>query len=336
MATVTNGIKTGIIGCGFGTALAVMFEHYGHTVTAWTKYPEEAAEINRNGEHKRLLPGVKLPESIRFTADAQLLNDADFVFVAVPSAFVRDAVTQVKPFIKPSAVIINVGKGFEEISGKRQSQVIHEVLTEHHVNVMSGPCHAEEVGRLMPTSVVIAGESAGLIQDTYMNERFRIYVSDDALGCELGAALKNPIALCCGIVEGMGYGDNTLAALMTRGLAEIMRLACAMGAKAHTLSGLSGVGDLIVTCTSRHSRNHRAGLLIGQGIPVEEAIGSVGTVEGYTCAKTIYDLACKLSVPAPIIEQLVQVCYHGREPKEALSTLMRRPKKCEHEVLWSD
>ena len=203
--------------------------------------------------------------------------------------------------------------------------------------VVTGPCHAEEVGRLRPTTVVAASKDPKhnlYIQDVLQNERFRIYSSDDMTGCEIAAALKNPIALCCGIVEGMGYGDNTLAALMTRGLTEITRLGVAMGAKWQTFTGLAGVGDLIVTCTSTHSRNHRAGLLIGQGMPALEAVKKVGTVEGYGCTEIAYHAAMQLGVSIPIIEQLYQVCYENRNPKESVSRLMMRPSKHEKETFW--
>ncbi len=328
--------KITILGCGFGTALGIMFDKYGHTVTAWSKYQEEIDAIRKDGEHKRLLPGVIVPPTIALTTDLACVSSADILIFAIPSKFVRDVAISVKPFVKPDTVVVNVGKGFEEASHKRLSEVIKEELPDNPVVVLTGPSHAEEIARNFPTTVVCASDdkkSLEYIQDTLQNSRFRIYANSDLIGCELGGALKNPIALCCGIVEGMMLGDNTLAALMTRGLAEITRLGVALGAKRETFNGLSGTGDLIVTCTSTHSRNHRAGLLIGQGIPAAEAVARVGTVEGYQCAKIAYKIATELGVSVPIIEQLCKVCYEGMNPFASVTTLMDRPSRAEEEVL---
>ena len=237
--------------------------------------------------------------------------------------------------VKKDTIVVNVGKGFEENTDKRLSQVLKEELPDNRIAVLTGPSHAEEIGRNVPTTIVVSSEdedSMMYLQETLQNDRFRIYRNSDLVGCELGGALKNPIALCCGIVEGMGLGDNTIAALMTRGLAEITRLGVAMGGKRETFDGLSGVGDLIVTCTSSHSRNHRAGLLIGQGIPAAQAVKQVGTVEGYQCAKIAYAIAREHNVQVPIIEQLCEVCYNGQSPLEAVSKLMGRPSKAEEEI----
>ncbi len=330
--------KITVLGCGFGTALAVMLDANGHDVTAWSKYQEEIDTILKDREQKKLLPGVKIPETVRFTADPSCVEDSDIIIVAIPSKFVRDGVSKIAPFVSKKSVILNVGKGLEENSYKRLSQVISEELPNNPVVVMAGPCHAEEVGRGVPTTVVVASEwedKAGYVQETLMNPKFRIYVNDDVIGCEIAPALKNPIALSCGIVEGMGLGDNTLAALMTRGLTEITRLGVAMGAKWETFTGLAGVGDLIVTCTSMHSRNHRAGLMIGQGTDVKTAIETVGTVEGYGCCKIVHALAAERNVQIPIIEQLYQVCFEGLKPKESVLNLMNRPKKNEKEPFWN-
>lgn len=327
-----------ILGCGFGTALAVLFSKNGHTVTAWTKFQEEIDDIIRDGEHKRLLPGVKIPQDISFTTDPSCVSGADIVIFAIPSRFVREAAGRVSSFITENTVIMNVGKGLEEGTDKRLSQVISEEIPGNPVVVMAGPCHAEEAGREVPTTVVVSSDKlscAEYIQETLQNSTFRIYVNDDVIGCEIAPALKNPIALSCGIVEGMGLGDNTLAALMTRGLTEITRLGVAMGARWETFTGLAGVGDLIVTCTSMHSRNHRAGLLIGKGMAVEEAIAQVGTVEGYGCAKIVYELAKKQNVAMPIIDCLYHVCYEGSNPSDALKSLMNRPSKHEKEPFWN-
>ena len=327
-----------ILGCGFGTALAVLFNKNGHKVTAWTKFQEEADAIIRDGEHKRLLPGVKIPAEIGFTTDPACVSGADIVIFAIPSKFVREAAKRVSPFMTANTVILNVGKGLEENTDKRLSQVISEEIPDNPVVAMAGPCHAEEVGRGVPTTVVVACEKPGCaeyIQETLQSGTFRIYVNDDVIGCEIAPALKNPIALSCGVLEGMCTGDNTLAALMTRGLTEITRLGVALGAKWETFTGLAGVGDLIVTCTSMHSRNHRAGLLIGKGVPVEEAVAQVGTVEGYGCTKIAYELAKKKNVPMPIIEQLYRVCYEGLNPGDGLKALMNRPSKPEKEPFWN-
>lgn len=328
-----------ILGCGFGTALAVMLDKCGHNVTAWTKYQNEIDDILRNGEHKRLLPGVPVPPSISFTTDPSCVKGADLIITAIPSRFLGDALEQVKPFVEKKSAILNVGKGFVEESKKRLSELICEVFPENDVAVMAGPCHAEEVGRLIPTTVVVASKNtacAEKIQDYMQSKAFRVYVNEDVAGCELGGALKNPIALCCGILKGMHLGDNTAAALMTRGLAEITRLAVALGAKWETFAGLAGVGDLIVTCTSMHSRNYRAGLLIGEGMSAAEAVAQVGTVEGYGCAKIAYELAKEHNVSVPIIEQLNLVCYGDAKLNECVSALMTRPKTHEKEVFWEE
>ena len=329
--------KIAVLGCGFGTALSVMLNKNGHTVTAWTKFQNEIDAINRDREHKKLLPGVKIPNEIIFTTNPECVSGVDILIVAIPSKFVRDAVKTVAPFVTPGTVILNVGKGFEENTNKRLSMVIAEEIPNNPVAVMAGPCHAEEVGIDVPTTVVIASDypdCAEYLQETMMNANFRIYRNDDVIGCEVAPALKNPIALACGIVEGMGLGDNTLAALMTRGLTEITRLGVALGAKWETFTGLAGVGDLIVTCTSMHSRNHRAGLLIGQGVEVEEAIKQVGTVEGYGSAKIAHIIAQEKGVATPIIEQLYSVCYEGKSPSTGLQSLMSRSGKHEKEPFW--
>ncbi|MCL2634715.1 MAG: NAD(P)-dependent glycerol-3-phosphate dehydrogenase [Oscillospiraceae bacterium] len=328
-----------ILGCGFGTALSVLWHNAGHNVTAYTKFPEEVEAIKRDGEHKKLLPGVQVPAGINFTTDITCVRGADIVVFAIPSKFVYEVTCEAAEHIQKDTVIVNVGKGFEESTGKRLSEVIQANLPDNSVVVLTGPCHAEEVGRGVPTTVVSASlnrASAEYIQNTLQTKRFRIYANDDIIGSELGGALKNPIALCCGIALGMGLGDNTVAALMTRGLTEIKRLGTELGAKWQTFTGLAGVGDLIVTCTSKLSRNHRAGLLIGQGIPAQEAIAQVGTVEGYDCVRIALRLAKEKNVDLPIFEQLYKVCYEGLEPKEALTSLMERPQREEREYYWDN
>ena len=326
-----------ILGCGFGTALSVMLDSNGHKVTCWSKYQDEIDAILKDREHKKLLPGVKLSDSIAFTTDPKCVTGADLIIIAIPSRFVREAVVTVAPYVSPESVLLNVGKGFEKDTYKRLSQVISEELPNNPVAVMAGPCHAEEVARGVPTSVVVASDfpgKAAYVQEIMMSPTFRVYLSDDVIGCEVAPALKNAIALCCGIAEGMGLGDNTLAALMTRGLTEITRLGVAMGAKWETFTGLAGVGDLIVTCTSMHSRNHRAGLLIGKGEEIEKALEQVGTVEGYGCCKITNMLAEKMNVQMPIIQQLYKVCFVGITPLDAVKNLMTRPRKEEKEPFW--
>ena len=332
-------MKITILGCGFGTALSVLWDKGGHEITAWTKYPEEIAEIQRFGEHRRLLPGVPVSNRILFTTDISCVKGAEIVVFAIPSKFVREVAQKVKDVISPETVVLNVGKGFEDGSHKRLSQVLREELPHNRIAVMAGPCHAEEVGRGIPTTVVFASDDPGcaeFVQENLQTATFRTYVNDDTAGCEIAAALKNPIALCCGIIEGMKLGDNTTASLMTRGLAEITRLGSALGAKWETFTGLAGVGDLIVTCTSVHSRNHRAGILIGEGMTAEDAVKTVGTVEGYICGKIAYELAKQHNVYVPIIEQLNRICFEGVQPAESLRALMDRPQRHEKEPFWNE
>ncbi len=331
-------MKITILGCGFGTALAVLWNKAGHEVTAWTKYQEEITEIQRFGEHKKLLPGIAVSNRIGFTTDISCVKGADILVFAIPSRFVREVAAKASPYMDKNTLILNVGKGFEEGSLKRLSQVIREEIPNNPIAVMAGPCHAEEVGRSVPTTVVIASESTACaehIQEKLQTDTLRIYLNDDVAGCEIAAALKNPIALCCGIIEGMKLGDNTIASLMTRGLAEITRLGVAMGARWETFTGLAGVGDLIVTCTSAHSRNHRAGILIGEGMKAEEAVKNVGTVEGYGCCGIAYEAARKLNVRTPIIDQLYRVCYENISPADSLRALMHRPQTHEKEQYWN-
>ncbi|MCL2036435.1 MAG: NAD(P)-dependent glycerol-3-phosphate dehydrogenase [Oscillospiraceae bacterium] len=331
-----------VLGCGFGTALSVLWDKAGHKVTAYSKFAREIEDIKRHREQAKLLPGVRIPESIDFTTDITRAAEADIIVFAVPSKFIGSVAEEVAPYIAKNAVAVSVSKGFAECAcGDTIICRLSEIIGIHVVNpivVLTGPCHAEEVGRGIPTTVVAAGldgNAARYIQETLQTPTFRVYMNDDIVGCELGGALKNPIALCCGITKGMGLGDNSSAAIMTRGLAEIKRLGTALGAKWQTFTGLAGVGDLIVTCTSRHSRNFRAGLLIGEGVSAAEAVEQVGTVEGYECVKTVLKLAREKDVEVPIFAQLYKVCYEGLPPKEALRVLMERPQRHESEEFWS-
>lgn len=331
--------KITILGCGYGTALGVLYTKYGHDVTTWTKFENEAEQLRAEREHKRLLPGVKLPEALKVTTDPKCVSDADIVVVCIPSAFYREAICAVKPYVDKNTVMVNASKGLEEATGKRLSELICEEFPDNKVGVITGPCHAEEIARFVPTTEVCASYSestAEYIQRTLSNECYRIYINDDVAGCELGGVLKNPIALGCGIARGMGLGDNTVAALMTRGMTEITRLAVGLGANWKTFSGMAGIGDLIVTCTSQHSRNFRAGFLIGQGVPAPEAVAQIGTVEGYLNSKTAFRLAKEHNIDTPIIEQIVNVCYNGSDPRKSINALMTRESKHEREVFWTD
>jgi len=326
-----------VLGAGFGTALAVMADREGHTVRLWSPFEEELCEIRRHGQHRRLLPGVPVPPSIELTPDIGCAAGADAVLMAVPSFAVSKTAEMLQGVIADGALIVNVSKGPEDTTSKRLTEVVKEQLPFARVVALTGPSHAEEVARAVPTSIVCASadvSAAEQVQELLMNGSFRIYVTDDVIGAELGGALKNVIALAAGICDGLSMGDNTKAALMTRGLAEIARLGTALGARAETFAGLSGMGDLIVTCGSMHSRNRRAGILIGKGKAPKDAIAEVGTVEGYFAAATAFRLAQKMGVDMPITEQCYRICYEDASPRDALKALMCRPMRHETEALW--
>lgn len=323
---------------GFGTSLAVMGEGCGHQVSLWSAFPEELEAIRRDGENKKLLPGVPVPEEISLTDTLEGAAQAELCIMAVPSFAVRQSARRLAEFLPPQVPVVNVAKGMESGTFKRLTEVLQEELPQNPAVALSGPSHAEEVARGCPTTVVAASRSrsaAERAQDLLMNPTLRIYVSDDVAGVELGGALKNVIALCAGIADGLSLGDNAKAALMTRGITEIARLGLSLGAKNETFAGLSGVGDLIVTCTSAHSRNRRAGILIGQGVPAAEAVERIGmTVEGYHCAKTAYEMSRRAGVEMPIVAEAYQVLYEGKAPRQAIRDLMGRPRRHESEVIW--
>ena len=322
---------------GFGLALAVMLDNNGHSVNVWSAFESEIEDIKRDGENKKKLPGVKIKDSITLTSDISTVSDSDVVIFGVPTGFVRSVAKQAAPFITENTVILNTSKGLEDKTFKRMSEVLHEELPNSPIVILTGPSHAEEVGIGMPTTVVVASDNSkysDYIQSIMSNIALRIYINDDVVGSELGGSLKNIIALCAGICDGMGFGDNTKAALMTRGITEIARLGVKMGGKRDTFAGLSGIGDLIVTCTSMHSRNRRAGILIGQGVSPDEAVKQIGTVEGYTCTKVAYELSRSDGVVMPITEQCYNVLFNGLDPKTALRNLMGRPKGHETEQIW--
>lgn len=322
---------------GFGLSLAISASKKGrHNITVWSKFQQEIDDIKANGEHIQKLPGVKIPTEINLTSDISCIKGCDILIFGIPSSFARSVAQLAKPYVDDNMVIVNTGKGIEEGSLKLLSEVITEELNTKKLVVLSGPSHAEEVARGIPTTMVASSynrESAKYIQEQLGSSVLRIYLNNDVKGCELGGALKNIIALCCGICDGMGGGDNTKAALMTRGIHEIARLGIAAGAKHMTFTGLTGIGDLIVTCTSVHSRNARAGKLIGQGMKPEDAVKQVGTVEGYCCCSAAYELAKKLGVEMPITEQLNNVLFHDGDAQKAIIALMSRPMIYEHEEL---
>jgi glycerol-3-phosphate dehydrogenase (NAD(P)+) len=328
--------KIGIIGAGsWGIALSTVAAKNGHEVIVWSILPEEIDMLREKREHVDKLPGVKLPENVSFTTDLEeTVKTSDILVLAVPSVFTRSTAKNMAPFIKDGQIIVCVAKGIEESTLMTLTDVVEDEIKNADVAVMCGPSHAEEVGIGLPTTVVAGAKTratAEKIQDIFMNEVFRVYTSPDVLGMELGGALKNVIALAAGMVDGLGYGDNTKAALITRGIAEIGRLAIRMGAKAETLSGLTGIGDLIVTCESRHSRNRKAGMLMGQGYTMEQATAEVKmVVEGIYSAKAALALAKKYDVDLPIIEEVNKVLFENKPAKEAVVDLMLRDKRVEH------
>lgn len=327
--------KIGVIGAGsWGTALALLLNTNGHEVTLWSALEEEIQMLKKEHEHKDKLPGISLPESIQFTTDLkEAMEGKDLLVLAVPSPFTRSTSQRMKEFIAKGQIVVNVAKGIEENSMKTLTEIIEEEMPEAVVTVLSGPSHAEEVGRGLPTTCVVGAKeeaTACYIQEIFMNNVFRVYTSDDVLGIELGGALKNVIALAAGVADGLGYGDNIKAALITRGISEISRLGVAMGGKKETFGGLTGIGDLIVTCASMHSRNRRAGILIGKGYTVEEAMKEVKmVVEGVYSAKAALQLSKKYQVELPIIEQVCAVLFEGASPKDAVDSLMGRERKSE-------
>ncbi len=322
-------MKIAILGSGgWGLALACTCARLGHDVTVWSKFKDEIDTILRTGELRAKLPGVIIPETVKLTTDISCAGDKDIVLIGIPVKFVREVCNQAKPYVGRNSIMLSTSKGLEDGSLKRMSEILKEIFPDNTVAVLTGPSHAEELGRGIPTAVVAASEdteAAKLIQKTFSDNVLRLYVNSDVIGCEIGGAIKNVIALCCGVIEGLGLGDNTRAALMTRGLSEITRLGIAMGGRADTFSGLAGVGDLIVTCTSMHSRNFRAGILIGQGVPPQEAVLRVGTVEGYACAAAALKLAKKYDVNMPITEEINRILFDGKSPKSAIGDLMGRP-----------
>ena len=329
--------KVSVLGAGsWGTALAVMLHGNHHQVTLWSALSDEVAQLRRDREQKGKLPGVHIPEDINITdCLEEAVKDREMLVLAVPSVFVRGTARQLSGLVPEGQLVVCVAKGVEEDTLMTMTDIIEQELPMVDAAVLSGPSHAEEAGKGIPTTCVAGAhtrQTAEHIQNLFMSETFRVYTSPDMLGIELGAALKNVVALAAGIADGLGYGDNTKAALITRGMAEISRLA--MGGKIETFYGLSGIGDLIVTCASVHSRNRRAGYLIGQGCTMQEAMDQVKmVVEGVYSAKAARELAEKYQVEMPIIEQVNRVLFENKAPGEAVRELMLRDKKIETSVL---
>lgn len=335
--------KICVLGAGsWGTALSILLAGNGHQVTVWSIDREEVLMLNEYREQREKLPGVIVPSSIEFTTNMQVaLQEAEMVVCAVPSPFVRSTMKGASEYITEGTIVVDVAKGIEEHTDKTMTTVIEEECPQSEVAILSGPSHAEEVGRRIPTTVVAGAakkEVAETVQDVFMNEVFRVYTSPDVIGIELGGSLKNVIALAAGIVDGLGFGDNTKAALMTRGITEMSRLVIAMGGHMETLAGLSGIGDLIVTCTSKHSRNRNAGFLMGQGKSYQEAMDEVKmVVEGVYSAKSALSLSRKYGVSLPIVEAVNRVLFEGADAREVSEQLLIRDRTSESERLqWSE
>lgn len=328
--------NVGIMGAGsWGTALAVLLHSNGHHVTVWSISEDEVKMLTEEREHKSKLPGVKIPEDMVFTSKMEeAVTDKDFVVLAVPSTFTRSTARNMKPYVAEGQILVDVAKGIEESTLMTLSQQIEEEIPQADVAVLSGPSHAEEVGRGLPTAVVIGAktkETAEYLQKMFMNRVFRVYTSPDRLGMELGGSLKNVIALAAGIADGMGYGDNTKAALITRGINEIAQLGVKMGGALESFTGLTGIGDLIVTCASKHSRNRKAGYLMGQGKTMQEAMDEVQmVVEGVYSTKAAVKLGEKYGISLPIVNKVNEVLFEGKDPREAVDELMLRDSKAEH------
>ena len=330
-------MKAAVIGSGgWGTALAIALHKNGHQVVLWSHNSEKAEQVNCTRENP-MLPGIRLPEGILVTGDDRCAEDCSLVVIACPSVHIRAVCRRIAPYLQEDALLVSVTKGIEPDSFLRMSQIVEEE-THRSVVALTGPSHAEEVARQKPTGCLAACEDKALaekVQDAFMSETFRIYTSPDVVGAELGGALKNVIALCAGVIDGLGYGDNTLAMLMTRGLTEIARLGIALGAQRDTFAGLAGIGDLIVTCTSGHSRNRRAGVMLGQGMTPQQALQAAGgAVEGYYAAASVYALAKHKGVEMPIVEAAYQVLYQGVSAEQAVNQLLHRQRRPELDSVW--
>lgn len=328
-------LNVAMIGAGsWGTALAVVLADNGHQVDMWSKECDHVAEILADGENKRFLPEVMLAENIKVSCDLpKTCQNKDIVVMAIPSHAMRAVAEDIKNLVGENTILVSVAKGFEEATRFRMSQVLQDVFPTNPVVVLSGPSHAEEVGKRMYTGIVSSSENEAAmicVQEAFSTEYMRVYANKDVIGVELGAALKNIIALASGICYGIGGGDNTEAAMLTRGLTEIVRLGTKMGADVNTFYGLAGMGDLVVTCGSKHSRNRRAGTMLGEGKSLDDVLAGMGmVVEGVNATKIAYKLAEENDVEMPITQSIYNILYNGADIKEVILGLMNRDKKTE-------
>lgn len=331
--------RISILGAGsWGTALAILLSKKGHEIYLWHRDKKFIEQLKKDRESKKYLPGILLPDNIILTNDLKdTVIKSNVIVLAVASHGIRETCKKISTYVKPSHILVNVAKGIENETLLRMSQVIHQEIPNNEVVVLSGPSHAEEVAKSIPTTVVVAGESrkpTEYIQDIFISPSFRVYTNPDIIGVEIGGALKNVIALGAGISDGLGYGDNSKAALMTRGIVEIGRLGQAMGANMNTFAGLSGIGDLIVTCTSIHSRNRRAGIQLGKGKKLEEVLLDIGmVVEGIRTAYAAYNLGKEYHVEMPITFEIYNVLNHNKSVRESVENLMLRNKTKEMEEI---
>lgn len=327
--------KACVLGAGsWGTALAMVLSENSENVSLWTKCKNQVKEINEERTNSKYLKGIKVPENIYCTVDIEdAVNDSEIIVLAVPSQAIRSVSKELKECLKENQIVVNVAKGLEKETGLRMSQVVIEEIKDIRYVVLSGPSHAEEVAKRLPTTIVVSSfdkEASEIVQNAFMTDVFRVYTNDDVIGVELGGTLKNIIAFGCGVCDGLGYGDNTKSALITRGLHEIKSLGVFLGAKEETFNGLSGVGDLIVTCTSQHSRNRMAGYLIGQGYSKEEAVAKVEmVVEGIVATEAVYKKTRGLNKEFPILESIYSIVFEDKKPEDVLKELMSRDKKGE-------
>lgn len=324
--------KITILGLGgWGIGLAIAANNVGNSVIMWSPFQAEVESLRLTRKNDKLLNGVTLPKEVNVTDNITDVKDSDIIVFAVPSSAIRQTANLLSQ-VETGAILVSASKGFEKDSLLRLSQVIKEEMPNNQVVVLTGPTHAEEVSRGIPTAMVAASESvaaAQKVQKALISETLRIYIGDDIVGAEIGGAIKNVIAICAGFCSGMGLGDNTKAALITRGLFEMTRLGVVLGGQKETFSGLAGIGDLIVTCLSEHSRNNRFGRMIGQGSDVQTALQTVGTVEGYYAAAIVHELAEKSSIDLPIMQECYEVLYNGKDPVDTVKNLMLRPPRAE-------
>ncbi len=341
-ATMSRKIKIAVLGAGsWGTTLGILLSENAHDVTLWEFFPEQAAILARERENKKFLPGVAVPESVAVTSDlGTAVDGAELVLFVVPSHTTRKTAAAVRECggYDKDAVVVTASKGLEEGTLKRMSEILEEEMScdPGRLCALMGPSHAEEVSRQVPTSVVVAGcreETIETVQRIFFRPYFRVYTNTDLIGVEIGVALKNCIAIAAGVCDGLGYGDNTKAALITRGLAEIARLGAAMGAKRETFAGLTGIGDLVVTCLSRHSRNRHVGEKIGQGQTLDQVLSDMVMVaEGVRTTRAAVQLGRERGIELPIIESVYQILFENQDPREAINQLMTRPLRQEMPV----